>query len=611
MSSYGFYGSIALFIDREIGVPNPPYTAQFDFKGEFIQPLLRQAKLPWQDQESLAETSKKLGAIVSAGQLATLNDHLLVHPAELSALACLINKHPGAFEPDFLAVINPPAEDENSQDVFDIVAFDAWLDASCRDCEAHWSNHAGRIVIPCFSAGVTGRELQVRAYCDDPRSENESYLWDQVSFPSPVPAVALLVAACYLIDLTVLTDDAPHSFSPGPLFDYYPERFKQTRHYLKGARQEILDVEQVERSLNDQDRLNILLKHISVDVNEQQALTPLRARLASDRPMNSALTEEFERAFMHNSFVDCGRRIFQIHPELLAMFAHTNVNDIPVPEIQAPFSTCYLHFGKQDNIELEAGWFLDGAYVQHYPDKQLIQILLVTTPAAPADAANWARNLEPSNCLVISGDNYNKDLGSAIDELVKVRRRELETKISKGNTDVSGDIDAPPGLTVIDVAEQEGAKQLSELDRRIPCFEKALMLVANSLCYLTGYPDDLQQEWPAGTPSSLVDKARKGNPKMKKAALSKLESHGYRKIYLAGRALRQGPTDNPGREKRSIRSHWRRGHWKRQPHGPGKSLRKWVMIMPTLVAAGGEEPQGAIYIGENIADFKEKRRRMR
>jgi hypothetical protein len=49
---------------------------------------------------------------------------------------------------------------------------------------------------------------------------------------------------------------------------------------------------------------------------------------------------------------------------------------------------------------------------------------------------------------------------------------------------------------------------------------------------------------------------------------------------------------------RQVATHWRRGHWRRQPHGPQNSLRKLVWLMPTLVNLGkrGEEVPGHLYL---------------
>lgn len=43
-----------------------------------------------------------------------------------------------------------------------------------------------------------------------------------------------------------------------------------------------------------------------------------------------------------------------------------------------------------------------------------------------------------------------------------------------------------------------------------------------------------------------------------------------------------GAGDSTGRE---VCTHWRRGHWAKQPHGPGRSLRKIVFRKPVLVRA--------------------------
>lgn len=47
----------------------------------------------------------------------------------------------------------------------------------------------------------------------------------------------------------------------------------------------------------------------------------------------------------------------------------------------------------------------------------------------------------------------------------------------------------------------------------------------------------------------------------------------------------EGPRPESTPTGREVSTHWRRGHWANQPHGPGRSLRKRVLRRPVLVRA--------------------------
>jgi hypothetical protein len=72
--------------------------------------------------------------------------------------------------------------------------------------------------------------------------------------------------------------------------------------------------------------------------------------------------------------------------------------------------------------------------------------------------------------------------------------------------------------------------------------------------------------------------------------------HGRDNVHIlnAGRSATWTGTGNPtAAGSGHVRPHRRRGHWRRQHHGPGNQLIKWIRINPTIVnaAAGPLPPQ--------------------
>jgi hypothetical protein len=128
-----------------------------------------------------------------------------------------------------------------------------------------------------------------------------------------------------------------------------------------------------------------------------------------------------------------------------------------------------------------------------------------------------------------------------------------------------------------------------------------LKLIVNSLAYLTAYPKDVETKWPSNTPSTLLKQlAKTDNRNEQRRIQSKLASMGFTPVHICGRRLADEIERNAvavaGHGQRAV--HWRRGHWRRQPHGPQNSLRKLLWLMPTLVNPSGsqEEPLGHLYL---------------
>jgi hypothetical protein len=79
----------------------------------------------------------------------------------------------------------------------------------------------------------------------------------------------------------------------------------------------------------------------------------------------------------------------------------------------------------------------------------------------------------------------------------------------------------------------------------------------------------------------LPDSARRANEKALKSIPVVYGIHQDIRVY---QREYDGST-GPGRPGHEVRSHWRRGHWAHQPHGPKQSLRKLVFRPAVLVHA--------------------------
>jgi hypothetical protein len=138
---------------------------------------------------------------------------------------------------------------------------------------------------------------------------------------------------------------------------------------------------------------------------------------------------------------------------------------------------------------------------------------------------------------------------------------------------------------VVDVSPNLAKERLEEVNQRHPVYRAALRLVVNALCYVTAYPEDIKPVWPEGTPVSLREKADHGRGKEAMRAKSKLAALGYVPVHVCGQRLEDERKRIGMANHGQVASHWRRGHWRNQAHGPERLLRKLIWVMPVLVGA--------------------------
>jgi hypothetical protein len=155
------------------------------------------------------------------------------------------------------------------------------------------------------------------------------------------------------------------------------------------------------------------------------------------------------------------------------------------------------------------------------------------------------------------------------------------------------------GPRLVDSSSERALERISIHHHRYPVYRAALKLVVNALCYVTAYPEDIKTVWPEGTPVTLKTKADSHSNKESSRAKSKLASLGYVPVHICGQRIEEQRQKAVSVSGSHPSTHWRRGHWRNQPHGPGRTLRKIIWMMPILVAANSpkDEPDtGHLYL---------------
>jgi hypothetical protein len=382
-----------------------------------------------------------------------------------------------------------------------------------------------------------------------------------------------------------------------PLYRYHPERFKAFhscgdqigriyRHKVD-ARSGMLTV----------DLLNELMTVVTDEFNDKTMRYP--RRLTVDAPSPSLAIESLETLVTaYGRFVQAGRQVIDFPPALIEMLVKTDADDIPLDSIKTPYASQYLYFGPQPDMELEPGWFVDGAYVEVRGEPGDIRFTVTASPVDRQLSRLWYVYPEPEYTQDFVGEYRKMDLATAMDTVLSDRMSTLNNKLATAGGDITDqvrdglqqhDLTMPEHTRVVDVGPTMAGKRLAQVNRRHPIFHAALQLVVNALCYITAYPDDIDTVWPDGTPASLRIKVESGKGKEVMRAKSKLAALGYVPVHICGKRIgeQRDKVLSAARWQSHPSTHWRRGHWRNQVHGPGRMLRKLIWVMPVLV--GGDQ----------------------
>lgn len=279
---------------------------------------------------------------------------------------------------------------------------------------------------------------------------------------------------------------------------------------------------------------------------ENQALPGLIAYLADEGQSLESAVEGFARH---------GSNIFDVSP-LVEMFRQTSVDEIAVADLQLPFKEFYLHFGEEAGIPSpHESVVVEGCYVDlnEIPgDEHIMLDFVCSFPGAEQMEA-----IPPLDRFLRFARGY----------ACMLPLRETIPEAIAFASDRSWCESAPWWRNYL---------------------AEPMRAAINALCYLGYDGREIEQVWPKGAPARLVKQASSTKPTEQRRAISKLAALGYSVINLCGR--HQATTLPGSANGASPRTHWRRGHWRRQAVGPARSQRRLMWIRPTMVAGGtGEE----------------------
>ncbi len=413
-------------------------------------------------------------------------------------------------------------------------------------------------------------------------------------------------------DLSRMFDEVDYSCVAQPaavplpaLYRYHPERFKAYRNYADEVGKMFRHTIDPASGITTEAQYNQLARLLMADVNPRAMAFPRRYKDGHPAP-SLVLHAESTLAMAYGRFVQAGRQIMDFPPALVAMLAKTGIDDISMDQISMPYRAQYIYFGPQTDLELEPGHVVDGAYVESRGEQGDIRFTVTTVPLDTSKSQDWYLFPEVLYSQDFVGEYRHMDLASAIDTVLAENLNLLQQTEDKAGGNITAtvkqhfeqeQIDFPDGLTMVDLSPTLASERIGIIRRRHPVYCAALQLVVNALCYLTAYPDDITSTWPKSAPVELVRLVLEGSGKEVQRAKSKLAALGYVPVHVCGTHVAQ-MRELEQRIGQQHGVHWRRGHWRRQAHGPARALRKLIWVMPVMVGLKpGEEPEtGHLYL---------------
>lgn len=378
---------------------------------------------------------------------------------------------------------------------------------------------------------------------------------------------------------------------------YHPNRFYYSRSYIKSLLPKFKD----------------MFASTPISANALQALfmdfIPIHNSMLSElplemRPKDTRIASQEVSLFTHYAtYHAAGRNIFHLQPALTELFRHTDVEDVVVDNIKLPYSSFYLSFGIQKDLNLwSQEYYVDGAYISSFTHnaEQIFEILLTTvrTDLDYSQKQNYIINPDRYYYFTLDFSEKDKSVKDAID-----------ASIAKHQPFTPADIPDTSGIhkvgdrevLILDRGKETQTIQAEEKKGGFPVFLESIKLIINGLFYLSSQHREVALRYPPDTPISLLKKFDSEHKQSEsERAANKLTSMGFTKINFCGDSIQAEHDSLPtGRE---IATHWRRGHWRNQSHGSHYSEHKLIWIKPTLVRKDkGDPSSGHVY---DVAESK-------
>jgi hypothetical protein len=289
-------------------------------------------------------------------------------------------------------------------------------------------------------------------------------------------------------------------------------------------------------------------------------------------------------------FQASGKVIFDVARPLAKNLLLSDAESIPCSELEFPFPSFYLHFGTESGLADE-GLGIEGAFVVNYDDRFTIDLV----PTGFGQAQYFA--LRAGEVLIgapIDTSDGSKPILQALEDSIDA--------VLEKNAKTFLEIEAVEAQLLERYGEiVKVPMSVERLDGKRDILRKALGLVVNTLFYLMAEPDDTIEDWESAAPlDALVALETAQKLGTKKTVENSLFKAGYIKVRHVGRKFANSVSaravEHASGIGKSVSTHIRRGHFRRQAYGQDHAFRKTIFVAPVVVnAEKGELLQGRIY----------------
>lgn len=253
---------------------------------------------------------------------------------------------------------------------------------------------------------------------------------------------------------------------------------------------------------------------------------------------------------------------FKFDDGLVDLLEQTDIDDdIPISYLIPPYPYIYLELGEQrchDSYILNAATgkhLLEGAYVERATHRECGDCLYITLTGSPEGHLNASDDATVSVLLPLA--DLDQPLSEVVEQAFYRQRAEARAM----------------GLALSSEAMLEASFA-------------ALKTITKALLYLS-LPEARKTLHAERTQLLKAGEALKSSAKKAKHLRKAAKVYDY---ILVQAPVGENREPGPGSGSRSVKPHWRRGHYRLQAHGPQSSLRKLVFIRPMLI--GGDHVSG-------------------
>lgn len=309
----------------------------------------------------------------------------------------------------------------------------------------------------------------------------------------------------------------------------------------------------------------------TTDHDLQQALPMLVAKAYEQRHWAPLIAQ----------YLLSGKQIFDLGDTLVEMLANTDVGDCTLKNWHPPYEAFFLRFGKQDQVALE---FDEG--VKEYADGAFIAV-------TPWDDARTQRRIKIGFTMVKDDNSGVMMPGYYMDFTPEEQEMPVKEAIQHAIDRRIAVFESEPVESSFAIALKEA--RIGQMRDCETIIKNLLELVINGMFYIESIGGDTKFSPGRDAPPSYVAEWENASPEKRVKLRKKIISDGYTIVRMAGHELNGTNASGAGGSKKT---HWRRGHWRNQPHGEKLSLVKLIWIKPVMINADkGTEPiAGHIYV---------------